>query len=200
MCIPGPFYHCFGIVLSSLLCMSVGATQVLPSAVFEPGAVLRAVSEERCTVLHGVPTMFIAELEHPDFTSYDVTSLRTGIMAGAPCPVPLMKAVVERMHLSGVQIGYGQTEAAPLCTLTLPGDPFQARRATVGKVLPHQEIKIAGVGGRRRCPGASRVRSVCAATTSCWATMGNRRRRGRPLTMLVGFTLEIWESWTTTGS
>jgi len=152
MCIPVPFYHCFSIVLSSLLCVSVGATQVLPSAVFEPGAVLRAVTEERCTVLHGVPTMFIAELEHPDFASFDMSSLRTGIMAGAPCPVSLMKAVVERMHLSGIQIGYGQTEAAPLCTLTMPGDPFQARISTVGKVLPHQEIRIAGVGGGSTLP------------------------------------------------
>lgn len=149
VCVPLPFYHCFGMVLTNLLSMSVGATLVLAAATFDPEATLRAVAQERCTVLHGVPTMFIAELEHPQFESFDLSSLRTGIMAGAPCPADLMKAVIERMHMSQIQIGYGQTEASPLCTLTTSDDPVEHRVTTIGKVLPHQEIKIVDpVSGR----------------------------------------------------
>lgn len=142
VCVPLPFYHCFGMVLTNLLSMCVGATLVIPAATFDAGATLRAVSEERCTVLHGVPTMFIAELEHPDFDQFDLTTLRTGIMAGAPCPVEVVKSVMDRMHMTDIQIGYGQTEASPLCTLTSSSDPLDRRLTTIGKVLPHLEAKI----------------------------------------------------------
>ena len=119
VCVPLPFYHCFGMVLTNLLAMCMGATLVLSSATFDAEATLTAVSEEQCTVLHGVPTMFIAELEHPRFAEFDLSSLRTGIMAGAPCPVDLMRAVIERMNMTDMQIGYGLTEAS-LCVRSPP--------------------------------------------------------------------------------
>lgn len=155
VCVPLPFYHCFGMVLTSLLALSVGATLVLTSATFDAEAVLTAVSEERCTVLHGVPTMFIAELEHPRFAEFDLSSLRTGIMAGAPCPVDLMRAVIDRMKMTDMQIGYGLTEASPLCTLTSSLDSVERRVATIGKVLPHQEVKIVDVATGRTLPRGS---------------------------------------------
>jgi len=119
-----------------------GATMIFPSEAFEPLAVLEAVSEERCTALHGVPTMFIAALDHVDFDSFDYSHLRTGIMAGAPCPIELMKRVVNQMNMKEVLIGYGQTEASPLTTCTRPADPLERRVSTVGKVMPLQELKI----------------------------------------------------------
>ena len=142
LCVPVPFYHCFGMVLSNLACLSVGATLVIPSPVFEVDATLAAVSKERCTALHGVPTMFISELAHPDLAHFDLSSLRTGIMAGAPCPVDVMRAVMDRMNMREVLIGYGQTECSPIATLTRPHDPLEKRVETVGKVAPHQELKI----------------------------------------------------------
>ena len=142
LCISVPFYHCFGMVLSNLLCFSVGACAVIPCEHFEPRAVLKAVHKERCTAIHGVPTMFIAELEHEDFNSFDLTSLRTGIMAGAPCPPALMQRVIEQMHCREILIGYGETEASPLTHLTTREDSLQRRIETVGKNLPHQEVKI----------------------------------------------------------
>ena len=142
LCVPIPFYHCFGMVVSNLATMTVGATIVIPGPAFEPGATLRAVESERCTLLHGVPTMFVAELEHEGFGQRDLTSLRGGIMAGAPCPVDVMNAVRDRMHMKEVLIGYGQTEASPVTTLTRPDDPVELRISTVGRVLPHQELKI----------------------------------------------------------
>lgn len=142
VCVPVPFYHCFGMVIANLGAMTHGACVVIPSPSFEAGAVLRAVHEERCTVLHGVPTMFIAELDHAEFASFDLASLRTGIMAGAPCPIELMRRVVDRMHMSEVLIAYGQTEASPVTTLTRPDDPIERRVSTVGRVMPHQELKI----------------------------------------------------------
>jgi fatty-acyl-CoA synthase len=142
LCIPVPFYHCFGMVLSSLLMVSQGGTMVLPAPSFDPEATLEAIEAERCTVLHGVPTMFIAQLDHLRFAAFDLRSLRTGIMAGAPCPIEVMKQVIERMHMSEVLIGYGQTEASPLCTMTLPDDPLERRVSTIGRVLPHQELKV----------------------------------------------------------
>ncbi len=142
LCVPVPFYHCFGIVLANLLCFSVGATIVIACEHFEPLAVLKAIHEERCTALHGVPTMFIAQLEHPRFSEFDLSSLRTGIMAGAPCPPALMKKVMEQMHCREILIGYGETEASPLTHLTLRRDTIEHRIETVGVNLPHQEVKV----------------------------------------------------------
>jgi len=142
LCIPVPMYHCFGMVLGKLACVTRGATAVFSGDAFEPGAVLATVEAERCTALHGVPTMFIAELEHPDFERYDLSSLRTGIMAGAPCPVEVMKKVMSRMHMSEVLIAYGQTECSPVNLMTLADDPLEKRVETVGRAGPHLEIKI----------------------------------------------------------
>jgi fatty-acyl-CoA synthase len=142
VCIPVPFYHCFGMVLGNLACTSHGCCIVLPDAAFEPRSVLEAVEAERCTSLYGVPTMFIAELEHPDFGSFDLSSLRTGIMAGSPCPVEVMRKVVDRMHMGEVTICYGMTETAPVSTQTSADDPLERRVSTVGRVHPHVEIKV----------------------------------------------------------
>ncbi len=142
LCVPVPFYHCFGMVLSNLLAIAHGCTIVLPAPWFEPGAVLKAVQDEQCTVLHGVPTMFRAELDHPGFASFDLSTLRTGIMAGAPCPIELMKRVVDQMHLNDILIAYGETEASPVTTITRPSDGIERRVSTVGRVMPHQELKI----------------------------------------------------------
>ena len=142
LCVPVPFYHCFGMVLANLVCLSVGATIVLPCEHFDELAVLRAIEQERCTAVHGVPTMFIAELEHPRFGEFRLDSLRTGIMAGAPCPPELMKRVMRDMHCPEILIGYGQTEASPLTHLTARDDSFERRIGTVGTSLPHQEAKV----------------------------------------------------------
>jgi fatty-acyl-CoA synthase len=148
LCIPVPMYHCFGMVLGSLLAATHGAAMVFPSAGFDARATLAAVEAERCTALHGVPTMFIAELEEPDFESFDLSSLRTGIIAGAPCPVELMHELIERMHLGEITIGYGMTETGPLSFQTAPDDPVDRRVETVGRVLPHTEVKIVDEAGR----------------------------------------------------
>jgi len=145
LCIPVPFYHCFGMVLANLLCLSVGACMVIPAEHFDAPAVLHAIDAERCTAVHGVPTMFIAELEHPEFNTFDLSSLRTGIMAGAPCPPPLMQRVMQDMHCEEILIGYGETEASPLTHLTTRDDNMERRTQTVGKNLPHQEVKIIDV-------------------------------------------------------
>jgi fatty-acyl-CoA synthase len=142
VCVPVPFYHCFGMVLGNLACTTHGATIVLPEAAFDPLAVLETVEAERCTSLYGVPTMFIAELDHPDFGRFDLTSLRTGIMAGATCPVEVMKQVVSRMHMDEVTICYGMTETSPVSTQTSQSDTLEQRVSTVGRVHPHVEIKI----------------------------------------------------------
>jgi fatty-acyl-CoA synthase len=142
VCIPVPFYHCFGMVLGNLACTTHGAAIVIPEAGFEPGATLEAVAAERCTSLYGVPTMFIAELDHPDFEKYDLSSLRTGIMAGSPCPVEVMKQVVARMHMEEVTIAYGMTETSPVSTQTVPEDSLEHRVSSVGRVHPHVEVKI----------------------------------------------------------
>ncbi|HZP28555.1 MAG TPA: AMP-binding protein [Acidimicrobiia bacterium] len=142
VCIPVPFYHCFGMVLGNLACTTHGATIVVPAAAFEAGAVLETVEAERCTSLYGVPTMFIAELEHPDFDRFDLTSLRTGIMAGSPCPVEVMKQVVSSMHMDEVTICYGMTETSPVSTQTGASDSLDQRVSTVGRVHPHVEVKI----------------------------------------------------------
>ena len=142
LCIPVPFYHCFGMVLANMVCVASGATMVVPAAAFDPLLTLTAVQEERCTALHGVPTMFIAELEHPRFAEFDLRSLRTGIMAGSPCPIEIMKRVVHDMHCRDLTIVYGLTESSPGITQTTPDDPIELRVATVGKVLPRTEVKI----------------------------------------------------------
>ncbi len=143
LCLPVPLYHCFGCVLGSLQSLVSNVTLVLPSAQFDPLAVLQAIHEERCTTVYGVPTMFIAELNHAEFASFDMTSLRTGIMAGSPCPVELMKRVVSEMHCAEMTIAYGQTEASPAITQSLNDDPLEVRTSTVGRVIPGAEVKIA---------------------------------------------------------
>lgn len=142
ICVPVPFYHCFGMVVSNLSAMTHGAAIIIPSRVFDAEATLSAVEKERCTTLHGVPTMFIAELNHPNFADTDVSTLRTGIMAGAPCPVELMRRVITELHMPDILIGYGMTEASPITTMTDSNDPFGRRVETVGTVMPCQELKI----------------------------------------------------------
>ena len=142
VCIPVPFYHCFGMVMGNLACTTHGATMVIPAPGFDPAATLQAVQVERCTSLYGVPTMFIAELALPDFGRYDVSSLRTGIMAGSPCPAEVMRKVLDRMHMSEVSICYGMTETSPVSTQTRVDDSLERRVATVGRVGPHLEVKV----------------------------------------------------------
>ncbi len=142
LCIPVPLYHCFGMVLGNLACLTHGSAIIYPDEAFEPLSVLQTVAEERCTALHGVPTMFIAELDHPEFGSFDLSSLRTGIMAGSPCPIEVMKRVMSEMHMSEVTIAYGMTETSPVSTQCATDDPIERRVATVGRVQPHIEIKI----------------------------------------------------------
>lgn len=142
LCIPVPFYHCFGMVLSNLACVTHGATMIIPSEYFDAEAVLKTVEKERCSALHGVPTMFIAELASPEFSKTDFSSLRTGIMAGAPCPVEVMKRVNDEMNMKEVTIAYGQTETSPVVTQTPNNDTLERRTETVGPPIPHTEIKI----------------------------------------------------------
>ncbi|MEZ5408875.1 MAG: AMP-binding protein [Acidimicrobiales bacterium] len=142
VCVPVPFYHCFGMVMGVLGCTTHGSTIVVPADAFDPDATLAAIAEERCTSVYGVPTMFIAELASPSFESFDLTSLRTGIMAGSPCPVEVMKQCIERMHMDEVTICYGMTETSPVSTQTATDDPIDKRVGTVGRVHPHVEIKI----------------------------------------------------------
>ncbi len=148
LCIPVPLYHCFGMVLAVLACVSAGAAMVFPAEAFDSGATLAAVSEERCTALHGVPTMFIAELDHPDFDRFDLSALRTGIMAGSPCPIETMKRVVARMHLSEITIAYGMTETSPVSFQSATTDPLDKRTSTVGRIQPHLEAKVVDAEGR----------------------------------------------------
>jgi len=142
VCIPVPFYHCFGMVLGNLAAVTHGSCIVIPAPGFDPAATLRAAADERCTSLYGVPTMFIAELALPDFGDYDLTSLRTGIMAGSPCPVEVMKRVVSEMHMAEVTIAYGMTETSPVSAQTTADDDMERRVSTVGRVHPHVEVKI----------------------------------------------------------
>ena len=142
LCIPVPLYHCFGMVLGNLACVTHGATMVYPGEGFDPVAVLRTVQDERCTGLHGVPTMFIAILDHADFDLYDLHTLRTGIMAGSPCPAEVMNRVIARMHMAEVTIAYGMTETSPVSFQSATTDPVALRVATIGRVHPHLEVKI----------------------------------------------------------
>jgi fatty-acyl-CoA synthase len=142
VCIPVPFYHCFGMVIGNLANLTHGTTTVLPAPSFEALATLQTLQDERCTSVLGVPTMFIAMLSHPDFHTFDLTSLRTGMMAGSPCPVEVMKQCVDEMHMRQVTIGYGMTETSPVSTQTSPDDPLDKRVGTVGRVLPHLQVKV----------------------------------------------------------
>ena len=148
LCIPVPLYHCFGMVLAVLACTVRGAAMVFPCEGFEPAATLAAVQTERCTALHGVPTMFIAELDHPDFAEFDLSSLRTGIMAGAPCPIEVMRRVQSDMHMTEVTIAYGMTETSPVSFQSATDDPLDKRVTTVGRVLPHLQVKIVDQRGQ----------------------------------------------------
>jgi fatty-acyl-CoA synthase len=152
LCVPVPFYHCFGMVLSNLVTLTSGATLVIPAPIFDPKSTLEAVQKERCTILHGVPTMFLAELEHPDFGQYDLSTLRGGIMAGSLCPIDTMRRVISLMHMEKVVIGYGQTECSPIATLTRSDVPLEKRVSTVGTVAPHEELKVVEPGTRRTLP------------------------------------------------
>jgi fatty-acyl-CoA synthase len=148
LCIPVPLYHCFGMVLGVLACVSSGATMVFPGEAFDPRTTLDTVSKERCTALHGVPTMFIAMLENPEFARFDLKTLRTGIMAGAPCPIETMKKVVSAMHMREVTIAYGMTETSPVSFQSEADDPVDKRVSTVGRILPHLEVKVVNEAGR----------------------------------------------------
>jgi fatty-acyl-CoA synthase len=147
LCIPVPLYHCFGMVMGNLACVAHDATMVYPASGFDALSVLETVEAERCTALHGVPTMFIAELEHPDFETFDLSSLRTGIMAGAPCPVEVMRRVVSRMHTRDITIAYGMTETSPVSFQSASDDSLERRVSTVGRVLPHLDVKIVAPDG-----------------------------------------------------
>jgi fatty-acyl-CoA synthase len=156
ICVPVPLYHCFGMVMGNLAGVTCGATIVYPSAGFDAAATLKAISQERCTALYGVPTMFIAELGHRDFATFDLTSLRTGVMAGSSCPIEVMKQVIERMHMSEVTIAYGMTETSPVSFQSAVDDPLEKRVSTIGRVQPHLEVKAVDADGRiapRGVPG-----------------------------------------------
>ncbi|WP_308924268.1 AMP-binding protein [Janthinobacterium sp. J1-1] len=148
LCIPVPLYHCFGMVLGNLACVTHGAAMVFPGEGFDPKAVLETVQAERCTGLHGVPTMFIAMLDHPDFQQYDLSQLRTGIMAGSPCPMEVMTRVIELMHMEEITIAYGMTETSPVSFQTAIEDPREMRVSSIGRVHPHLEVKIIDGEGR----------------------------------------------------
>ena len=152
VCIPVPFYHCFGMVLGNMACAVQGAAMVIPDEAFDPWSTLKAIEEEECTAVYGVPTMFIRELEHPEFSQVDLRSLRTGIMAGSPCPIEVMKQVVEKMHCREMTIAYGLTESSPVITQTGVSDPLRTRVTTVGRPLPHTEVKIVDPGSGEVVP------------------------------------------------
>jgi len=165
VCVPVPFYHCFGCVLGTLVCAVYGSAIVVPAPSFDPKATLAAVANERCTALYGVPTMFVGEIDHPERPRFDLSSLRTGIMAGSPCPLPLMKEVMTVLGASEITIGYGQTEASPIITMTSVDDPIEVRVGTVGRPIPGLEVGIVDAATRQEVqgdrPGELRVRGHC---------------------------------------
>ena len=148
ICIPVPLYHCFGMVMGNLASVTSGATMVYPGEGFDPLATLETVEREKCTALYGVPTMFIAELDHPEFSRFDLSSLRTGIMAGAPCPIEVMRRVNEQMNMREVTIAYGMTETSPVSFQSATDDPLERRVSTVGRIHPHVEVKVVDLEGR----------------------------------------------------
>ena len=153
ICVPVPLYHCFGCVMGTLVCLTAGAAMVIPAARYDALATLRAIAAERATAIYGVPAMFIAELEHPQFRDFDCSSLRTGIMAGAPCPIEVMKRVVSDMHCGGMTIAYGQTESSPVITMSRADDDLERRVTTVGSVLPATEMKVVSPNGETVAAG-----------------------------------------------
>ncbi len=155
LCIPVPLYHCFGMVIGNLACMTHGAAMIYPSEAFDPLATLETLAEERCTGVLGVPTMFIAQLQHPEFDKFDLSSLRTGMMAGSPCPVEVMREVIDKMHMQQVTIGYGMTETSPVSTQTDVDDLLERRVGSVGRVHPHVEIKVVDEAGHIVSAGAT---------------------------------------------
>jgi fatty-acyl-CoA synthase len=161
LCIPVPFYHCFGCVIGTLCCAITGAAMVVPAESFDPEATLEAIAHERCTAVHGVPTMFIAQLEHPRFAEFDLASLRTGIMAGSPCPIEVMRQVIDRMGARGMTIAYGQTESSPGITITDASDPIEPRVTTVGRAMPGVEVKIVAPGTLDGVPDGEAGELVC---------------------------------------
>ncbi|MDA0663559.1 MAG: AMP-binding protein, partial [Proteobacteria bacterium] len=148
LCIPVPLYHCFGMVMGVLGCVAIGACMVFPDETFEPLATLKALQAERCTAMYGVPTMFIAMLQHPEFASFDLSAMRTGIMAGAPCPAALMQRAVDDMNMRAVTIAYGMTETSPVSLQSAADDPMDKRVGTVGRIHPHAEIRLVDADGR----------------------------------------------------
>ena len=148
VCIPVPLYHCFGMVIGNLGCLTHGSTMVYPGEGFDPLATLETIGAERCTAVYGVPTMFIAEMDHPDFANFDLTSLRTGMMAGSPCPIEVMKRACTSMHLTEIVIGYGMTETSPASFASATDDPIERRVSTVGRIMPHVEAKVIDAEGR----------------------------------------------------
>ena len=196
-----PFYHCFGMVMGNLGCTTHGAAMVVPEAAFEPEAVLATVQEERCTSLYGVPTMFIAELNHPRFGEFDLSSLRTGIMAGSPCPIEVMKQVIERMHMDEVTICYGMTETSPVSTQTAAGDSLEKRTQTVGRVHPHLEVKLIDPATGAHGASAASPASCSRAATASWPATGTTpSARPRRSTSTAGCTPATWPRWTTTAT
>jgi len=177
LCIPVPLYHCFGMVMGNLACLCQGATAVYPNDGFDPLLTLQAVQEEKCTGLHGVPTMFIDELDHPQFTDFVLSSLRTGIMAGAPCPVEVMKRVLGDMHMEDVLIAYGQTETSPVNHITVSGDSIEKRTMTVGRAVPGVEIKIIDENGI--VVGIEEKGEICARGYSVMRGYWNDQERTR---------------------
>jgi fatty-acyl-CoA synthase len=161
VCVPVPFYHCFGCVLGTLVCVLNGAALIVPAPGFEPRATLAAVASERCTSLYGVPTMFVAELDHPDRATFDLSSLRTGIMAGSPCPLPVMEAVVKTLGASQITIGYGQTEASPIITMTSVDDPVEVRVGTVGRPIPGLEVRLVDPATRQEVDAPGDIGELC---------------------------------------
>ncbi len=164
LCIPVPMYHCFGMVLGTLVCLAHGAAMVFPGAGFDPLEVLETIEAEGCTALHGVPTMFIAEIEHPEFARHDLSTLRTGVIAGAPCPIELMRRLIGEMHLGQITIAYGMTETGPISFETSVHDTPERKVSTVGRVLPHTEVKIVDPEGRIvpcGTPGELLTRGYC---------------------------------------
>jgi fatty-acyl-CoA synthase len=152
VCVPVPFYHCFGCVLGTMVCAVYGSALVVPAPSFEPATTLAVIESERCTSIYGVPTMFVAELDHPERPKHDLSSLRTGIMAGSPCPLPLMEAVIQTMGASQITIGYGQTEASPIITQTSVDDPIEVRVGTVGRPIPGLEVRLVDPATRQELP------------------------------------------------
>jgi fatty-acyl-CoA synthase len=148
ICIPVPLYHCFGMVMGNLAAVTLGAAMVYPGEGFDPLATLRTIEQEKCTALYGVPTMFIAELDHPEFAKFDLSSLRTGIMAGAPCPIEVMRRVNEAMNMRDITIAYGMTETSPVSFQSATDDPLERRVSTVGRIHPHVEVKVIDLEGR----------------------------------------------------